>query len=158
MITNPKHKVFAEEYILTSNPIASYQKAYPKATSESARVKSYSLLQNVTLANYIKAKQLEIQNARQNNLIDTLKNKDSTNILKREKVLEMVSNVVKISYNKAIKDEKFIDAFNKSVAVLNKMEGYDATNKIDLTTKGESLNNPIFGENPLLNNLKNNAK
>jgi phage terminase small subunit len=96
MITNKKHQIFADEYILSSDAIFSYQKAYPKAQAESARVKSYTLLQDVTVSTYIKAKQLEIQNARQNNLIEQLKRKDSSSILTREKIVEMLSNVVKI--------------------------------------------------------------
>jgi urease gamma subunit len=139
MITNQKHKIFAEEYILSSNIISSYQKAYPDASNETARTRGHKLSQKDTIAEYIKTKQLEIQNARQNNLVETLKSQDSTNILKREKVLEMVSNVVKITYNKAIKEKEknFIDSFNKSVQVLNKMEGYDAPKEIDIIDNRE---------------------
>ena len=43
-------------------------------------------------------------------------------------------------------------------AEISKIEGDYATSKIDLTTEGKAITNPIFGENPLLNNLKNNAK
>jgi hypothetical protein len=46
----------------------------------------------------------------------------------------------------------------KALDYLSKIEGDYATSKIDLTTEGKAINNPIFGENPLLNNLKNNAK
>ena len=132
---NPKHKVFADEYIITTDPISSYQKAYPKAKTESARVESYKILQNPTIADYIKTKQLEIQNARQNNLINELKAKDSSNILSREKIVEMTSNVVKITYNTYVKskDKADADAFNKSVAVYNKLEGLDASTKIEQT-------------------------
>ena len=89
MIPNKKHQIFAEEYILTNDAIVSYQKAYPKAKAESARVESYRILQDPTVENYIKQKQLEIQNARQNNVIEQLKAKDSSNILTREKIVEM---------------------------------------------------------------------
>jgi phage terminase small subunit len=133
-ITNHKHKTFADEFILTGEAVASYQKAYSKATNESARVKSYNLLQNVTIANYIKAKRLEIQNARQNNLTDTLKSKDSSNILKREKIAEMQSNVTKIAYNQFIKSKEIKDAelFLKSVESLNKLEGYHKATKTEV--------------------------
>ena len=103
MITNKKHQIFAEEYILTNDAIVSYQKAYPNAKTESARVESYRILQDPTISDYIKTKQLEIQNARQNNLINELKAKDSSNILSREKIVEMTSNVVKITYNTYVK-------------------------------------------------------
>lgn len=135
MIPNKKHQIFAEEYILTNDAIVSYQKAYPKAKSESARVESYRILQDPTVENYIKQKQLEIQNARQNNVIEQLKAKDSSNILTREKIVEMTSNVVKITYNTYVKskDKGDADAFNKSVAVYNKLEGLDASTKIEQT-------------------------
>ena len=135
MIQNKKHLLFADEYIFSNDAIVSYQKAYPKAKAESARVESYKILQNPTIAKYIKTKQLEIQNARQNNLINELKAKDSSNILSREKIVEMTSNVVKITYNTYVKskDKADADAFNKSVAVYNKLEGLDASTKIEQT-------------------------
>ena len=135
MIPNKKHQIFAEEYILTNDAIVSYQKAYPKAKAESARVESYRILQDPTVENYIKQKQSEIQMARQNNVIEQLKAKDSSNILTREKIVEMTSNVVKITYNTYVKskDKGDADAFNKSVAVFNKLEGLDASTKIEQT-------------------------
>ncbi len=135
MIPNKKHQIFADEYVLTSDAIVSYQKAYPKAKAESARVESYRILQDPTVENYIKQKQLEIKNARQNNVIEQLKAKDSSNILSREKIVEMTSNVVKITYNTYVKskDKADADAFNKSVAVYNKLEGLDASTKIEQT-------------------------
>ncbi len=135
MIPNKKHQIFADNYIITNDAIVSYQKAYPKAKSESARVESYRILQDPTVENYIKQKQLEIQNARQNNVIEQLKAKDSSNILTREKIVEMTSNVVKITYNTYVKskDKADADAFNKSVAVFNKLEGLDASTKIEQT-------------------------
>lgn len=133
MITNQKHQIFADEYILSSDAIVSYQKAYPKAKSESARVESYRLLQNPTVATYIKTKQLEIQNARQNNLTEQLKSKDSTNILQREKVVEMQSNVVKLLYNKFIKTQevKDSDSFVRAVESYSKLEGLNANLKTE---------------------------
>lgn len=135
MIPNKKHQIFADEYILTNDAIVSYQKAYPNAKTESARVESYRILQDPTISDYIKQKQLEIQNARQNNVIEQLKAKDSSNILTREKIVEMTSNVVKITYNTYVKskDKGDADAFNKSVAVYNKLEGLDASTKIEQT-------------------------
>ena len=135
MIPNKKHQIFADEYVLTSDAIVSYQKAYPNAKTESARVESYRILQDPTISDYIKQKQLEIQNARQNNVIEQLKAKDSSNILTREKIVEMTSNVEKITYNTYVKskDKADADAFNKSVAVYNKLEGLDASTKIEQT-------------------------
>ena len=136
MITNKKHQTFADEYILSSDAIASYQKAYPNSKSESARVESYRLLQIPTIADFIKQKQLEIQNARKNNLVEELKTKDSSKILQREKIVEMTANIVKVTYNKAIKNSattQEVDSFNKAVAVYNKLEGLDKPTKTENT-------------------------
>ncbi len=135
MITNNKHKNFADDYLLTNNSVLSYQKIYPNASLHSAQTKSGVLLKKVEIKEYIKQKQLEIQNARQNNVIEQLKAKDSSNILTREKIVEMTSNVVKITYNTYLKskDKGDADAFNKSVAVFNKLEGLDASTKIEQT-------------------------
>lgn len=136
MIENNKHKVFADEYILTNDPIISYQKAYPKASSESARVKSYSLLQNVTIAEYISEAKEKIQNARQNNLIETLKKQDSTNILNREKFVEMTCNVVKLTYDNYISTNDGDDAesYIKAATLLSKIEGFESPKKIEQKT------------------------
>ena len=133
MITNKKHQIFADEYILTNDAVISYQKAYPKAKAESARVESYRILQLPTVDEYVKSKQSEIQNARQNSLIEELKSKDSSNILNREKIVEMQSNVVKITYNNFVKSKepKDADAFNKSVMAFNKLEGLEKATKIE---------------------------
>ena len=136
MIENNKHKVFADEYIITNDPIGSYQKAYPKASSESARVNSYNLLQNATIAEYIAEAKAKIQNARQNNLIETLKAKDSANILNREKFVEMTSNVVKLTYNNYIasKDGNDADSYIKAANLLSKIEGFESPKKIEQKT------------------------
>ena len=135
MITNNKHKNFADDYLLTNNSVLSYQKIYPNASLHSAQTKSGVLLKKVEIKEYIKQKQSEIQTARQNNVIEQLKAKDSSNILTREKIVEMTSNVVKITYNTYVKskDKGDADAFNKSVAVYNKLEGLDASTKIEQT-------------------------
>lgn len=136
MIESNKHKLFADEYIITNDPIGSYQKAYPKASSESARVKSYGLLQNVTIAEYIAEAKAKIQNAREKNLIETLKAKDSANILNREKFVEMTSNVVKLTYNNYIvsKDGNDADSYIKAANLLSKIEGFESPKKIEQKT------------------------
>ena len=130
MITNNKHQIFADEYILTNDAIKSYQKAYPKAKDETARVNSYTLLQITTIAEYVKDKQDKIRNERENSHIETIKNESKANILQREKALEMVSNVAKIQYNKIVaKDSKAnssdVMAFNGTIERLAKFDGWD---------------------------------
>ena len=136
MIQSNKHKVFADEYIITNDPIGSYQKAYPKASSESARVNSYNLLQNATIAEYIAEAKAKIQNAREKNLIETLKAKDSANILNREKFVEMTSNVVKLTYNNYIssKEGNDADSYIKAANLLSKIEGFESPKKIEQKT------------------------
>lgn len=137
MITNKKHLIFADEYILSNDAILSYQKAYPKAKSESARVESYKILQNPTIAKYIKDKQDKIRLERENSAIDAIKKESNTNILQREKAIEMVSNVAKLMYNQLVKSEEKkpadIMAFNSTVERLSKMDGWDKSTKQDIT-------------------------
>ena len=137
MITNKKHQIFADEYVLTSDAIASYQKAYPKAQTESARVESYRILQDPTIATYIKEKQDKIRLERENSQIEAVKSEASTNILQREKALEMASNIAKLIYNQIAqsKDKKPADimAFNATIESLRKMDGWDKATKTDLT-------------------------
>lgn len=138
MIPNKKHQIFADEYILTNDAIKSYQKAYPKSKSESARVESYKILQNPTISAYIKDKQDKIRLERENSHVEAIKNESKANILQREKALEMVSNVVKIQYNKIVaKDSKANSsdkmAFYAGVERLSKMDGWDEAIKNNLT-------------------------
>jgi len=137
MIPNKKHQIFSDEYVLTSDAIKAYQKAYPKAQPESARVKSYNLLQDVTIATYIKQKQDKIRLERENSQIEAVKQQDSINILQREKALEMMSNVAKLMYNQLAKnvDKKPADvmAFNATIESLRKMDGWDKPTKQDVT-------------------------
>jgi phage terminase small subunit len=137
MIPNKKHQIFADEYVLTSDAIKAYQKAYPKAQPESARVKSYNLLQDVTIATYIKQKQDKIRLERENSQIEAVKQEASSNILQREKALEMMSNVAKLMYNQLAKnvDKKPADvmAFNATIESLRKMDGWDKATKQDVT-------------------------
>ncbi len=137
MIPNKKHQIFADEYVLTSDAIKAYQKAYPKAQPESARVKSYNLLQDVTIATYIKQKQDKIRIEREKSQIEAVKQEASSNILQREKALEMMSNVAKLMYNQLAKsvDKKPADvmAFNATIESLRKMDGWDKPTKQDVT-------------------------
>lgn len=145
MIANNKHQIFADEYIISNgDAIASYQKAYPKAKSESARVKSYNLLQDVTIAEYIKEKQDKIRNERENTAIEALKSESRANILQREKALEMVSNVAKILYNKIGKNKynpktNEVIAFNSTIERLSKMDGWDKAIKTEITTPSDII-------------------
>ena len=139
MIPNKKHLLFADEFKLTNglteDAIRCYQIAYPNSKTESARVESSKLLQNPTIKIYIQEYRENIRLERENSAINELKAKDSSNILTREKIVEMTSNVVKITYNTYVKskDKGDADAFNKSVAVFNKLEGLDASTKIEQT-------------------------
>ena len=139
MIPNKKHQIFADEFKLTNSltedAIRCYQIAYPNTKKESARVKSSKLLQDVTIKKYIQEYKENIRLERENNAKDELKAKDSTNILNRERVVEMASNVVKITYNNFVKskDKSDADSFNKSLAVYSKLEGLDKAVKVEQT-------------------------
>lgn len=141
MITNKKHLLFADEFKLTNglteDAIRCYQIAYPKSKTESARVESSKILQNPTIKKYIQEYKENIRLERENSAKNELKAKDSTNILQREKAIEMVSNVAKLMYNQLVKSEEKkpadIMAFNSTVERLAKMDGWDKSTKQDIT-------------------------
>ncbi len=62
-----------------------------------------------------------------------------SNILDREKALEMQSNVVKLIYNKIVKSKEPNGtdtlAFNSTIDRLSKMQGWDAAKKVETTLK-----------------------
>jgi len=137
MITNNKHKNFADDYLLTNNSVLSYQKIYPNASLHSAQTKSGVLLKKVEIKEYIKEKQDKIRLERENSVIDAIKKESNINILQREKAIEMVSNVAKLMYNQLAKngDKKPADvmAFNSTVERLAKMDGWDKPTKQEQT-------------------------
>lgn len=61
-----QYQTFIDEMIQHGDQTRAYQAAYPKASKESARVKSYDLLQNVTIANAIEKGRKEKQQGREN--------------------------------------------------------------------------------------------
>jgi len=141
MITNKKHLLFADKYKLTNglteDAIRCYQIAYPKSKTESARVESSKILQNPTIKKYIQDYKEKLRIERDNSVIDAIKKESNTNILQREKAIEMVSNVAKLMYNQLVKSEEKkpadIMAFNSTVERLAKMDGWDKSTKQDIT-------------------------
>ena len=143
MITNKKHLLFADEYKLTNglteDAIRCYQIAYPKSKVESARVESYKLLQNPTIEKYINEYKENIRIERENNNLNQLKNQDNTNILQREKVLDMTSTILKLIYNKIVRGKEpsgaDVQAYNSTAERLSKMQGFDkpTQNEVALT-------------------------
>lgn len=146
-IKNRKHKIFADSYIISDNPTTAYMEAYPKSKPESARVESYRLLQIPTIANYIEKEKEFIRQERVKNKIKDLKEVDTTKILQREKMVEMVSNAVKISYNNvittkggAVEMASFVNAVN----TFSRIEGYIAPAKIAQTDSEGKDVSPTF--------------
>lgn len=141
MITNKKHLLFADKYKLTNglteDAIRCYQIAYPKSKTESARVESSKILQKPTIKKYIQDYKEKLRIERDNSVIDAIKKESNTNILQREKAIEMVSNVAKLMYNQLVKSEEKkpsdIMAFNSTVERLAKMDGWDKSTKQDIT-------------------------
>ena len=139
MIPNKKHQIFADEFKLTNglteDAIRCYQIAYPNTQKESARVKSSKLLQDVTVKKYIQDYKENLRLERENSVINAIKKESSSNVLQREKALEMVSNVAKIMYNKIAKENKTADvmAFNSTIERLSKMDGWDKPTKQEQT-------------------------
>ena len=59
-------------------------------------------------------------------------------ILQKEQVEKMMSDVVKLAYNNVVQSkgkDKEVYAFSSAIANYNKMQGFDAPNKTELTGK-----------------------
>jgi len=95
------------------------------------------MLQNPTIKKYIQDYKEKLRIERDNSVIDAIKKESNTNILQREKAIEMVSNVAKLMYNQLVKSEEKkpadIMAFNSTVERLAKMDGWDKSTKQDIT-------------------------
>lgn len=152
MELKPKYKLFADTYLSTGDPIAAYQKAYPNATKNSARVKSYTLLQNVTISAYIKEISYKIEAEAQNKLVNKLSDREAYNLLtyqeKREILAKISRGEILIPVKKVVWDDeqrKFVNiemmevadhsARMKALDLDNKMTGHEAPKKIANTDK-----------------------
>lgn len=145
-----QHQVFIDEMIKHGDPTQAYMTAYPNAKVTSARVKSYNLLQNVTIQSAIKEKAEKVAAIATQEAITELKDRIVHDILTREEKLSILNKIAKgeieISVKKPVWDknqEKFVllpvleppdyAARMKAVDLDNKMQGHYAPIKGELS-------------------------
>lgn len=152
-----KHQVFVDEMVKHGDHVKAYMMAYPKAKKESARVKSYNLLQNDTLKKMIAEQSDKIRSEAHKQAIVELKEEIKANILTRIQKQEIlykiatgehlnekkkpVFNPISKKFETIIVIEKSDDvAMMKAIEIENRMTGDNAPEKRELTGKdGKSL-------------------
>jgi hypothetical protein len=130
------HKLFIDNWLTNGeNEVKAYQEVYKNRKLEnhnqkdSIRVQAKAILSTVEAQEYIKS----IRQITTNKLI-----------LTRQKQLQDLEDL-KIELQKEMKKSHFginpfVANFVKIVEVQNKMSGFNEPDKIDLTSKGESMN------------------
>lgn len=149
MALSQKYKAFADEYIRTGDQTKAYLKAYPKVKPNSARVKSYTLLQNVTVQAYIKEIQDKI-NAKVNeklttemaegkwtNLLDTLEKRDICAKIARGELVYQKEIIDKKGVKHLISIEPDFNDRLKAAELDSKLKGDFAPTKSDINLKAD---------------------
>lgn len=93
MALKKQHQIFVDEMVKHGDHVKAYMAAYPKAKKESARVKSYNLLQNDTIKNFIAEQSDKIKTTATEQAITELKEEIKGNILTRQKKLEILHQI-----------------------------------------------------------------
>ena len=105
-----EHKVFAHEYVIDWNGTRAYQVAYPKCSYDTARVNASKLLTNTNINAYIEHIQKDLSKlagisalSNINTLMDILNDSDGVRPTDRIKAIEVVNKMV--GYNAPEKTE-----------------------------------------------------
>lgn len=168
---NEKQKAFCHQYIIDWNTTRSYKHAYGIEDDNSAAVSGFKLLRNTKIEQYIDfikddiEKEAGISKLKQINELHKIAYSSIAEIhdtwidlkdwlyIKRDNpdIMAAVESIdTKTEYKSFGEGEidveiKFIKVkfYNKLNALdqINKMMGYNAATKTDITTKGESINN-----------------
>lgn len=136
-------KTFVDEMIMHGDPTKAYMAAYPKAKVTSARVKSYNLLQNVTISELIKENSEKITAIATEKAIDELKDKivcdTLTTLHKREILFKIASG--------ELKTEKVVFTKDGANTIMCKPSHSDIMQAIDLDNKMTGDNAPVKTDN-----------
>jgi len=116
----PEWRVFAEQYVIDWNGTRSYQVAYPNADYDTARSNQSKLLAKTCITDYIEEIQKDLSKLAGVSALG--------NILELKKILQGEDS----------KDERTIDKI-KAIEVINKMVGYNAPDKTDITSGGDKI-------------------
>lgn len=160
------HKDFAREYYINGwNKVKAYTKTYPDSSYQAAAVSAHDLLKNPKILAYIEflkadlEKTCNINKARQLNELAkiayssiahihdtwiTLKEFDLLTDDQKDSIESTETKTVVINGDDSTKEIELVKIKLhpkiQALQTINKMQGYDAPTKTDLTTKGESLN------------------
>jgi hypothetical protein len=163
MELSAKHKVFANEIIRGRTPAEAYSTAYPKSNATTCRVNSYKILQNTTVAEYIRQETDKISQQATKEAINELKDKivaDYLEIHEKRTILADIARkkIVTKTYEPLYDEENekwvtkpltisepTIDQIVKAIATDNLMVGANAPTKVANTTaSGEDKEETIF--------------
>ena len=156
----PEWKVFCENYVIEWNATKSYQIAYPSSGYDAARSSSCDLLTKPNINEYIEHIQedlgklcgvsaarniLELRKIAYTNLTDFkdgwMTEKDFEEITEDQKAA--LSEIQYIDKETQFGNEKIVKFKlhdkQKAIDTLNKMLGFDAATKVDVTSKGEKI-------------------
>jgi hypothetical protein len=132
-----QYQVFIDEMIKHGDNIRAYKTAYPKSKDEVARVNSYRLLQNATIANAIQEKADEIRTIATQEAIKELKDEIKAEVLtamqKREILFKIANGQVEVETKKPVWNS---DAKKFQFVTVTEMPDFIARMKaIDLDNK-----------------------
>ena len=118
---NERHKKFSDEYLTNGmNATKAYLSVYPTVKEETAAVNGHKLLRNTKIEAYVKAK----------------REKDSKKLqITRDDIIEKLTLVV----DKFLLEGRLTNNALKAIEILNKMTGWNEPEKLDITSKGESI-------------------
>ena len=119
---NDKQQTFVEHYLVTGNAREAYQIVYPKATTTTATVNGFKLLNTEPVQNYIQQKQKELA--------------DKCTVSK----MDIVSTLAAIMHNPQAKHN---DRIRASEALLKAL-GYNAPTEQNINLNVEQ---PLFPDN-----------
>ena len=129
------HLVFCHEYIIDWNGSRAYQVAYPEATIEVCRASSSRLLTNVKVRSYIDLIKTDIE-----------KECNISKISQIKKLQEIINSKVELKNNVVISEASSDRDKISALQEINKMLGFNAPDKLDLTSKGNEIKSSITAE------------
>jgi len=158
-------KYFCEEYTIDWNASRAYSLAYPDASKETCRAGASRLLTNDNIQLYIKEIQKDIEKragisrlrvlnelsyiafssiAHLHNTWIELKDFDALTSEQKKCIESIDTKVIKKEYNDEVYATEYVKIKlhdkTKALEMINKMLGYNEAERIDHTTKGESIN------------------
>lgn len=90
-----QYKIFADEYLLHGDMTLAYQKAYPGSAKNSARVRSYSLIQKDDVRKYIQKLQDKIDRKIEQNIVQNATKNETSKLLTLFEKREILAKIAR---------------------------------------------------------------